>query len=192
MTFSKTLLAGAAALFLSVPFTFANDSNHSGHDAASHGEHKHQTLEVTAAWTRATVKTAKVGGGFISIKNNGDHADRLIGGTAGFAGDVQLHTMAIVDDVARMRPLPDGIEIPAGGEVILKPGGDHVMFMGLKEQLKEGEKRSVSLTFEKAGKVEVTFKVNGLAAKGAGEDHSGHGHTTKEKTSHGDHSEHSH
>lgn len=190
MTFSKTLLAGAAALFLSfsqflsVPVAFSSDENHSGHDAASHGDHKHQTINVTAAWTRATVKTAKVGGGFISIKNTGDHADRLIGGVAGFASDVQLHTMTIVDDVARMRALPEGIKIPAGTQVILKPGGDHVMFMGLKEQLKEGEQRTVKLTFEKAGEVEVTFKVNSLAAKGAGEGHSGHDH--------GDDKEHSH
>ena len=192
MTFSKTLLAGAAALFLSAPIAFASDSNHSGHDAASHGEHKHHSIKASAAWTRATVKTAKVGGGFISIKNTGDHADRLIGGTASFASDVQLHTMKIVDDVARMRALPDGIEIPAGGEIALKPGGDHVMFMGLKEQLKEGEQRTVTLTFEKAGEIEVSFKVNGLAAKEAGEDHSGHDHDAKKKAGHDDHSEHSH
>jgi len=176
MTFSKTLLAGAAALFLSTSVTLANDSNHSGHDGANHGEHKHHSIKASAAWTRATVKTAKVGGGFISIKNTGDHADRLIGGTASFANDVQLHTMKIVDDVARMRALPDGVVIPAGAQVVLKPGGDHVMFMGLKEQLKEGEHRSVTLTFEKAGEIEVTFKVNALAAKTAGDDHSEHSH----------------
>ena len=184
MTFSKTLLAGATALFLSTPIAFASDSNHSGHDAASHGEHKHHSIEASAAWTRATVKTAKVGGGFIMIKNTGDHADRLIGGAASFASDVQLHTMQIVDDIARMRALPDGIVIPAGTEVALKPGGDHVMFMGLKEQLKEGEQRTVKLIFEKAGEIEVAFKVNSLAAKEAGEDHSGHDHDDDKEHSH--------
>ena len=108
----------------------------------------------------------------------------MIGGAASFARDVQLHTMKIVDDVMRMRPLPDGVVIPAGTQVVLKPGGDHVMFMGLKEQLKEGEQRTVTLTFEKAGEIEVSFKVNSLAAKEAGEDHSGHDH--------GDDKEHSH
>ena len=195
MTFSKTLLAGATALLLSMPVAYASDSNHSGHEHGTkkeshsdHGDHKNHGLKVTAAWTRATVKTAKVGGGYITIKNNTDHADRLIGGSAVFAGDVQLHTMTVVDDVARMRVLPNGIEVPAGGEVTLKPGGDHVMFMGLTEQLKEGEKRTVKLTFEKAGVIEVSFKVNGLAAKGSGHDHSGHGdsHGSKKK-GHGDH-----
>lgn len=148
----------------------------SGH--GEHGSHvvKAKHLEISTAWTRATVKTAKVGGGYITIKNTGDEADRLITGSADFANHVHLHEMTLVDDVMRMRPLEGGIVIPAGGEIVLKPGAQHLMFMGLQRPLVKGEKVTVSLTFEKAGDVPIPFKVNSLAAKSADEhsNHSGH------------------
>lgn len=151
--------------------------NHgSGH--GEYGSHIVQAkhLELSTGWTRATVKTAKVGGGYITIKNTGDEADRLIAGSADFANGVHLHQMTLVDDVMRMRPIEGGIIIPAGGEIVLKPGAQHLMFMGLQRPLVKGEKVTVSLTFEKAGDVLVPFKVNSLAAKGAHEhgNHSGH------------------
>lgn len=187
----STLLSNAfVAVFVAVSFVsapaFAGDNNHSGHDTpATHKKHHengtheshvkdgtyarhHKKLFISAAWTRATVKTAKVGGGYITIKNYGDEPDRLLSGVAGFAERVQIHEMKLVDDIMRMRLLPDGVEIPAGGEVVLKPGGEHVMFMGLKRPLVEGEEIRASLVFEKAGEVPVVFKVNGLAAKTAG------------------------
>lgn len=202
MTFSRAFLAGAAALFLSHSFALAGDDNHAGHSAASHGEHKSHGLEISAAWTRATVKTAKVGGGYIQIKNTGSEPDRLIAAMADFASKVEIHEMKLVDDVMRMRPLPEGLEVPAGGELVLKPGGEHLMFMGLKKQLVEDNTANVVLVFEKAGKIDVTFKVNGLAAKSAGEDHANHGshhsgkhgdsHKAKHEDDHGDHSTHTH
>lgn len=159
----------------------AADSAHKPHHGNGHGDHDHhgvkvKHLEISTAWTRATVKTAKVGGGYITIKNTGNESDRLIAGTADFAKDVQLHQMTLIDDVMRMHPVDGGIDIPAGGEVVLQPGGQHLMFMGLQRPLLEGEEVSVSLTFERAGDVSVSFKVNSLAAKNAHEHgaHSGH------------------
>lgn len=198
MTFSKTLIAGAAALFLSLPVASAGDGNHSHNDTEGHGAHKNHGIKISAAWTRATVKTAKVGGGYVVIKNSGSEADRLISASAEFASKVEIHEMKLIDDVMRMRPLPEGLEVPAGGELILKPGGEHLMFVGLKKQLVEDDTASVALIFEKAGKVEVTFKVNALAAKSAGEDHADHGaghgsdHEGKHGDSHEDHSNHTH
>ena len=80
----------------------------------------------------------------------------------------------------KMRQLADGLEIPAGGEVVLKPGGYHVMFIGIDSQFKDGETRNVKLTFEKAGSIEVGFDVQDMRAmqggmKQDGEDAMGHG-----------------
>jgi len=88
-----------------------------------------------------------------------------------------------------MRALADGLELPAGATTELKPGGYHVMFLGLKQPLAEGESYPVTLVFEKAGKLEVEMKIEGMAAKhgaGHGQDHGmkhGEGHG---KMNHGD------
>jgi copper(I)-binding protein len=93
------------------------------------------------------------------IRNTGNEADRLIGGEVGFAKKVEIHEMSMENDVMKMRELPGGLEIPAGGEVELKPGGFHVMFIGLDGQLKDGETRPATLIFEKAGSIDVDFNV---------------------------------
>ena len=113
---------------------------------------------------RATVPNAKVAGGFMIIKNNGDTADRLIGGEASFSGKVEIHEMGVTDGIMRMRKLSKGLEIPPGGSVHLKPGSFHVMFMKLNAQLKAGEKRKAIVEFKNAGKVEVEFDIETIAA----------------------------
>ena len=117
---------------------------------------KHPTL-------RATAPGAKVGAGYITIINNGGTADRLVGGTADFAGRVELHEMKMVDQVMKMRPLSNGVDIPPGATVNLKPGGNHIMFMLLKKPLKEGEQPKAKLVFEKAGEKEILFTVKSIA-----------------------------
>ncbi len=116
-------------------------------------------LTISVALIRATAPKAKVAGGFMTITNNGDHADRLIGGSAAFAGKTEIHEMAMQGEVMKMRQLPKGLEIPAGGSVVLKPGGYHIMFMKLDEQLLAGENRKVTISFEKAGNVELDMSV---------------------------------
>ncbi|KKB13227.1 signal peptide protein [Devosia geojensis] len=149
----------------------------SGADAhAHHGGHGNHAavvtagdLEITGAFTRATLPGAPVGGGFLTITNTGAEDDRLIGASAAFAGEAQLHEMAVENDVMKMRELPDGIPVPAGEAVTLEPGGLHMMFMGLKEPLVEGTEVPVTLTFEKAGTVEVTLAVAAPGADAHGE-----------------------
>ena len=131
-------------------------------------------LKIENAWTRATPPRAKVGGGYVTITNTGSEADRLVSGSVAFAGVVEIHEMAVTDGVMKMRPLADGLEIPAGETVTLKPGGFHIMFMKLKEGLVEGETVSATLTFEKAGPVELKFQVAPVGAKKSG--HGGHTH----------------
>ncbi|WP_083649313.1 copper chaperone PCu(A)C [Salaquimonas pukyongi] len=133
-------------------------------------EYKLGPLEIDHPHARATMPGAPVSGGYLVIRNTGTEADRLIGGSAEFAGKTEIHQMKMENDIMKMREVEGGLEIPAGGEVILKPGGYHVMFMKLGEQLKEGEKRKVTLNFEKAGKIEVEFNVE--VVKPGGLDHS--------------------
>lgn len=122
-------------------------------------DYKIGDLVIDHPWAKATLPNQPVAGGFLTITNNGAEPDRLVAGTAGFAGEVQVHEMAMENDVMKMRQLEEGLEIPAGATVELKPGGYHIMFMQLAEPLKEGEMRKATLTFEKAGSIEVEFKV---------------------------------
>lgn len=145
----KTLAAAAAATLMTVASGMA-------------GEIKAGDLVLENVRARATLPGAPVAGGYLTITNNGSEPDRLTGGSAGFAGKLEVHEMKVENDVMKMRQMKDGIEIPAGGSVELKPGGYHIMFMKLAEQLEEGESREVVLEFDRAGPVTVDFDVVNL------------------------------
>ncbi|MGB3273939.1 MAG: copper chaperone PCu(A)C [Xanthobacteraceae bacterium] len=125
-------------------------------------------LVIVQPWSRATPGGAKVAGGFLVIENKGASADTLVGGTTGVAAKVEVHEMAVANGIMTMRELERGLPIAAGQSVTLKPGGYHIMFTGLKQPLKEGDKVPVTLQFAKAGKVDVTFDVRGVGAKDGG------------------------
>lgn len=122
------------------------------------------SLTIAGGFSRATLPNAPVGGGFLTITNTGSEDDRLISATSPVAGEVQIHEMKMEGDVMKMAQLPDGLPIPAGQTVTLQPGGFHLMFMQLKQALVEGTKLPVTLTFEKAGTVEVELDIEGIAA----------------------------
>lgn len=121
-------------------------------------------ITIGHPWTRETAPTQVVGGGFMKITNNSKAADRLVSATSPSAKEVQLHTMTMDGGVMRMRQLKDGIIIPAGQNVELKPGGLHVMFMGIKGPFKKDAKIPATLKFERAGTVNVTFAVQPVGA----------------------------
>ncbi len=123
-------------------------------------------LVITQAWSRATPGGAKVGGGYLTITNEGSTPDRLIGGSAEFAAKVQVHEMSMNNGVMTMRPLEQGLVIEPGKTVKLSPGGLHLMLLDLKAPLKQGERVPVTLEFEKAGNVSVVFDVAGIGAMG--------------------------
>jgi hypothetical protein len=125
-------------------------------------------LVITQAWARATPGGAKVGGAYLTIENKGSTADRLIGGSADVAGKVEVHEMATKNGVMTMRGLDNGLTIEAGKTVKLAPGGYHLMMFDLKSPLKQGDKVPVTLDFEKAGKVKLSFDVQGVGAPGPG------------------------
>ncbi len=123
-------------------------------------------LEISSGFARATLPTAPVGGGYLTIKNNGQKDDTLISATSDVAGEVQLHNMRVVDDVMKMYEMEGGIPLPAGETVTLAPGGLHIMFMQLNQPLVEGTQVSVKLTFENAGTIDVVLDVRKIAAMG--------------------------
>lgn len=119
-------------------------------------------LRIAHPWSRATVPGQPAGGGFMKLTNNGAD-DKLVAIRADVSATAELHTMRMDGDIMRMRQV-DGIALPAGQTVELKPGGYHVMFMRLKAPLKEGSSFPATLVFEKAGEVKVDFKVEGAGA----------------------------
>jgi copper(I)-binding protein len=138
-------------------------------------------LVITQAWSRATPGGAKVAGGYLTIENKGSAPDRLIGGSTEVADKVQVHEMATNNGVMTMRPLDKGLTIEPGKTVKLAPGGLHLMMLDLKSPLKQGDKLPVTLEFEKAGKVKLSFDVQGVGAQGpAGAGNSG-GHMDMKK-----------
>lgn len=120
------------------------------------------TVRVSAAWVRATPDGARVGAGYMKIENTGKDGDRLLGGTLPQAGRVQIHEMSQDGGVMRMRELAKGLEIKPGAAVELTPGGLHIMFLDLKEGLRDGAPVKGTLQFEKAGTVAVEYRVEPL------------------------------
>lgn len=131
-------------------------------------------LQIGNPWTRATPKGSTVTAGYLTITNKGTQADRLIGGSAVPASRFEVHDTVIENGVGRMRQLTS-LEIKPGETVTLKPGGMHVMLMGLKQPLSKGQKVKGTLVFEKAGTVAVEFTVQAVGAP-APAGHGGHGH----------------
>jgi len=113
-------------------------------------------------WSRATPPGAKVGAGFMQLKNAGA-ADRVVGASSPVAGRVEMHVTVREGEVMKMREVK-AFDLPAGGTFELKPGGAHLMFMDLKRPLKEGEKVPVKLKFAKAGEVSAEFEVGGMGS----------------------------
>jgi copper(I)-binding protein len=143
--------------------------------AAAH-EFKLGDLTIGHPWSRATPGGAKIGGGYLTVTNNGSAPDRLVAATTNVADRVEIHEMAMNNGVMTMRQIPGGIPVPPGQTVAFAPGGYHLMLMGLKTPLKEGDRVKATLTFEKAGPIEVTINVEGIGAQhpAPADDHSKH------------------
>jgi copper(I)-binding protein len=144
-------------------FLFAIAMAFAANTAQAH-EYQVGTLKIGHPWARATPKGAEVAGGYLKITNTGKEPDRLVGGSAAFAGRLEIHEMSHEGGVMKMRHLPKGIEIKPGETVELKPGSFHLMFMQLKSPLVKDQKPRPrgTLVFEKAGAVEVEYAVESV------------------------------
>ena len=103
----------------------------------------------------------------MTITNNGTTTERLIGGASEGSSRFEVHEMSMDGSVMKMRAMTNGIEIKPGQTIEFKPGGYHVMFVGLNKQLEAGQQIKATLTFEKAGKIEVGFHVRAMGESGA-------------------------
>ena len=165
----------------------AGSDMHGSHGMGSHGTGGHDMhgsmqapaddiklgeLTLSAPSIRAMVPGAKVAGGYITITNAGKDADRLIKVTSATAQKVEIHEMKMDGQVMKMRELSDGLALPAGETVELKPGGFHLMFMQPSRIYAEGETIAARFEFEKAGAIDVNFTVTAKSKSGAA--HSSH------------------
>jgi periplasmic copper chaperone A len=134
-------------------------------------EYKLGPLVIDHPWSRATPKGASVAGGYLKITNTGTTPERLVGGSTDVAKRFELHEMRMEGGVMKMRELANGLEIPPGATVELKPGSYHVMMMNLSRQLTKGERVKASLSFEKAGKVDIEFAVEAVGGDPKAHEH---------------------
>ena len=125
---------------------------------------------VMDAWARPSIGSAGNSAAYMKLMNHGDAADRLVAVKSGVARKTEIHTHLMENNVAKMRRVEGGVEVPAKGNVEFKPGGLHVMLIGLQTKLAEGEAFPLTLVFEKRGEVVVDVKIQ----KSAGAAHGSH------------------
>lgn len=138
------LSAAALIAALLAPAAFAHD-------------YKAGALAIEHPWVRPAASGNSAA--YMTIINAGAKPDMLLGASSAAAGKVEIHETTRDGDIMRMRPLPDGIALPAGGTVELKPGGAHMMLLGIASELKEGAAAPMTLRFRDAGEVQVELKI---------------------------------
>lgn len=163
----------------------------SGTAAACGMHHIDGPIKVEGAFARASASAAvKSGGAYLQITNTGETADRLVAAKGVAAKRIELHTHLMQDGVMKMIEIEGGVELAPGETATFKPGGNHIMLIGLAGPLVKGEALCLTLVFEQAGEVMVEFPILGVGAMGAEGgamnhsghgtmDHSGHGTTTE-------------
>lgn len=168
------IVFGFTLTLISLP-SYAEEGHHHDHEnpkGENHAEHGMPAgpLHIIKPWVRPTVPAQKATGAYMMVMA---HADgKLVGAKSNIAEKTEVHEMSMDGDIMRMRRV-DAINMEEGDVVKLQPGGFHVMFMGLKNQVKEGEMVSFSLVFEgKDGKLtEVPVQAKATMKGGGGHDH---------------------
>ena len=122
-----------------------------------------KSIVIEQPWARATPKGAKTGAAYMAVINNGAVADHLVGAATAVADKVQFHQSTEDNGVSRMHEI-SRVDLAPGARVVFKPGEMHMMLVGLKQPLVQGQTFSVTLQFESAGNIEVTLPVEGVGA----------------------------
>jgi periplasmic copper chaperone A len=143
-----------------------------GHTSAGQMGHGHQAIHLDNAWARRTPPVAQQEQGghggsalnpdnsavYVTVSNHGGEADALISAMTNIAAAVELHETIEQDGKMVMQPR-SRFDIPAGGTLEMKPGSYHIMLLGLKQALKQGDTVKVTLTFRKAGEMSLEAPV---------------------------------
>ena len=127
-------------------------------------DYKAGALEVDSPWSRAIPNGATVAAGYMTIRNTGTTPDRLVSASTPIASMIMIHEMTMDNGVMKMRMVTDGLEIEPGATVELKPNSSHLMIMNVKQPIKKGKPFAATLTFEKAGTVDIEFSVEATGA----------------------------
>jgi len=124
-------------------------------------------IHISTPYIRVVPASAELASGYMDIHNQGAEADQLLEVRSALTERIEIHEMRIENEVMRMRPLPEGLALPAGEVVSLAPGGYHLMIFEPSTPLIKGEKLSLELRFAKAGTIEVLFDIKDIVARGA-------------------------
>lgn len=135
----------------------------SGTDVRAH-EYMAKGLKIDHPWAKPTPGASKVGAVYMKLVNASDNPDVLVAASSDIAQRIEIHESTIVDNVAKMREITDGLMVPANGTVELGPMGLHLMVFGLKQPLKDGDAFDLELSFRDRGLVQVVVKVEAGAA----------------------------
>ena len=160
----KTITVAALALMAAI----------AGAAPASAADYRAGDIVISEPWARATATPqARTGAAYMALSNKGDTVDRLTGASTPVAERAELHTHEMDGNVMRMRPI-EGVEIAPGEPAVLRPGGLHLMLVGLRQPLRAGDRVPLTLTFQRGGTVEVEVAVGpvaGMASPGAPHTH---------------------
>lgn len=141
-------------------------------NAMAHG-FKIGSISIGHPFALATPPGATRGAAYLKLTNEGGAEDVLLSAAGAIAEKIEIHLTSLENGVVSMRPVPGGVAIPAGGRVNLEQGGYHLMLIGLKQPLQEGQRVPIDLTFRDAGKVQVELAIE-PAADPADDPHAGH------------------
>lgn len=120
-------------------------------------------IQVGHIWARATAEGAKAASVYVPLLNQGKTEDKLISVSTPVATSTALHESRVKDGISSMHDITE-LPLPPGQPVALRPGGKHIMLMGMKQQLKEGDQFPLTLTFAQAGSVTVDVIVHAAGA----------------------------
>jgi periplasmic copper chaperone A len=136
--------------------------------AAAAGDYDVGSIHISQPWSRATPKGATSGAGYMTLTNNGAAPERVSCVSDDASAQCQIHSMTMEGAVMKMRPVEGGLEIKPGESIMLKPGGNHMMFLSLKHPLVQGGAVKATLKFEHAGTIEVEYPVLAIGAPAPG------------------------
>jgi periplasmic copper chaperone A len=154
-----TYARGAAALF-ALSFLPVNQVHADDYKVGS--------IQITQPWARATPKGASSGGAYMTVTNSGATAEHLNCVSSDAAAECQIHQMTMDGGVMKMRPVQGGLEVKPGETVTLKPGGFHLMLVGLKEPLQVGKSLAATFEIDSGSTVQVAFPIAAIGAPGPG------------------------
>jgi len=156
-----TISRGIAALFALASLPFMANQVHAA-------DYKVGSIQISQPWARATPKGASSGAAYMTVSNSGTAAQRLTCVSSDAAAECQIHEMTMDGGVMKMRPVQGGLEVKPGETVTLKPGGFHVMLVGLKGPLQAGKSVDAVFKVEGGDTVQVEFPVAAIGAPAPG------------------------